>query len=274
MTLFVCTGNAGKLEEFRACLAPRPVVGIRELQDAYGVAFVEPEENAPLFLANGLTKLFSALAFVSACAERRGVQPGDVASRVLVDDSGLCVPALGFEPGVHSSTFGGLPRDDGKNRRALASCLAKGSLARTPAFFVCYLISAEVDAFGTVRSPHSVDENSILRRIEREEHMPLAERAQREGRACGARAETRALGELLPAFADLAAIDLAFGYCTGNVTPEEQALIPGAGHGYDAQFFSLSHPTHSFASISLAEKNAVSHRAQALAAFEKHIQSF
>ena len=140
-TLFVCTGNAGKLAEFRACLdSDVEVVGIRELEARAGIAYVEPAEDADDFLLNAWTKVLAARAYVESCAKALGVTAPALAQAVLVDDSGLCVPSLGFSPGVHSATYGGLPRDDARNRKALREALSRNGFEEADAFFVCYLL--------------------------------------------------------------------------------------------------------------------------------------
>ena len=198
--IFVCTGNAGKLAEFRACLleSTEPsysVLGIRELEALSGLRYVEPPEEADCFLANALTKLEAAQDFLREVAKKTGVRPGNLASRILVDDSGLCVPALGFLPGVHSATFGGLPRDDAKNRAALRARIASAGAERLEAFFVCYALSAGVDA--TIRCAASPADAEAL---ERGVHFPMAARACAAKTPCGGVA------------ADLAAINVGFGF--------------------------------------------------------------
>src|SRR5438034_11499579 len=42
----------------------------------------------------------------------------------LADDSGICVAALGGEPGVHSARFAGEPRSDARNNEKLVEMLA------------------------------------------------------------------------------------------------------------------------------------------------------
>ena len=75
--LVLATGNAGKLREIQAILAP---LGCEVLtQAALGIA--DAEEPHLTFIENALAKARHA-------AERAGLP-------ALADDSGVCVPALG-----------------------------------------------------------------------------------------------------------------------------------------------------------------------------------
>ncbi|MCA2962137.1 MAG: hypothetical protein IOD12_17940 [Silvanigrellales bacterium] len=253
-TLFVCTGNAGKLAEFRACFGTDvEVVGIRDLEARAGVAYVEPAEDADDFLLNAWTKVVAATGFVETCAKTLGVSTAALAHAVLVDDSGLCVPSLGFAPGVHSATYGGLPRDDAKNRKALQDALRGAGRQEAEAHFVCYLLWMPIHS----ELPQG---DVFLRALSEREHeglRPHAVRAALEPVPCGG---------IFEPLAGVPGGGIAFGYCTGTVRTEEQQLLPGAGHGYDAMFFPVNNPLLSFASVTMEEKNVVSHRAQALRA--------
>jgi XTP/dITP diphosphohydrolase len=85
--LLLASNNAHKHAEFT-----RLFPGFRILLPAdLGLAF-EFEENGSTFLENSLGKALS----LSASTGRP----------VVADDSGLCVPALGGEPGIYSSRYG------------------------------------------------------------------------------------------------------------------------------------------------------------------------
>jgi XTP/dITP diphosphohydrolase len=103
----VASSNPGKLRELEAILAPA-----LELvpQSALGVA--EADEPHDTFVENALAK--------ARHASRSARLPA------LADDSGLCVDALGGEPGVHSAYYAGRDgsrdeRDARNNARLLAS---------------------------------------------------------------------------------------------------------------------------------------------------------
>jgi XTP/dITP diphosphohydrolase len=87
--LVLASSNPGKLREIDTLLAPLAVEVIP--QSRLGVT--DADEPHRTFLENALAK--------ARHASRRAGLPA------LADDSGLCVAALGGEPGVHSARFAG-----------------------------------------------------------------------------------------------------------------------------------------------------------------------
>lgn len=85
--LVIATHNAGKLREMAALLAPYGVEAI----SAAVLDLPEPEETGTSFFANAEIKARSA-------ADLSGLP-------ALADDSGLCVEALGGEPGVYTANW-------------------------------------------------------------------------------------------------------------------------------------------------------------------------
>ena len=85
--LVIASHNEGKVREIRALLAP---YGIEPIS-AKALDLPEPEETGTTFAANALLKA------VSAC-DLSGLP-------ALADDSGLCVEALGGEPGVYTANW-------------------------------------------------------------------------------------------------------------------------------------------------------------------------
>lgn len=87
--LVIATGNAGKLKEMKEMLGDLfEVIGLKEAK-----ASATAEENGCTFAENALIK-----------AEDIFKQTGE---NVLADDSGLCVEALGGEPGIYSARYAG-----------------------------------------------------------------------------------------------------------------------------------------------------------------------
>ena len=107
--LVLASGNPGKLREMRALLAPLALEVVP--QDALDIA--EAEEPHHTVLENALAK--------ARHASRASGLPA------LADDSGLCVAALGGEPGVQSAYYAGHEGDrearDARNNAKLVRAL-------------------------------------------------------------------------------------------------------------------------------------------------------
>ncbi len=89
--LIVASHNTGKISEIGDLLAPFGVASIGA--DALGLD--EPEETGADFIANAELKALAA-------ADLSGLP-------ALSDDSGLCVEALGGDPGLFSARWAGPP---------------------------------------------------------------------------------------------------------------------------------------------------------------------
>ena len=127
--LVLASSNPGKLREIEALLSP---LGMEIVpQSSLGVA--DAEEPHGTFVENALAK--------ARHASRRAGLPA------LADDSGLCVAALGGEPGVHSARFAGEPPagsspgravQDARNNARLVELLADKDDRR--AHYVCVMV--------------------------------------------------------------------------------------------------------------------------------------
>ena len=122
--LVIASNNPGKLKELHALLAPLGFDAVA--QGDLGVG--EAEEPHETFVENALAKARHASRAAGLAA--------------LADDSGLCVPALGGEPGVHSAHFagreGGRSERDARNNAKLVASLK--SVADRRAFYYCVLV--------------------------------------------------------------------------------------------------------------------------------------
>lgn len=103
--LVIATGNLKKLKEFERLLAP---LGIEVVAQS---AFNVPEAPEPhcTFLENALAKARNA-------ARHTGLPS-------LADDSGICVHALGGNPGVNSAYYAGRHKNDADNNAKLIADL-------------------------------------------------------------------------------------------------------------------------------------------------------
>jgi XTP/dITP diphosphohydrolase len=126
--LVIASHNEGKVREIRALLGPYGI----EPVSAAELDLPEPDETGTTFVAN---------------AELKALQAADLSGLpALSDDSGLCVEALGDEPGIFSARWAGPDKDFG-----LAMQLVEDRLAALPpetprdAHFVCALALAWPD---------------------------------------------------------------------------------------------------------------------------------
>jgi XTP/dITP diphosphohydrolase len=129
--LVIASHNKGKLREIGELLAP---FGI-ETVSAGALGVPEPEETGTSFVANAELKArFSA--------DLTGLP-------ALADDSGLCVEALGFEPGIFSARWAELEdgsRDFNEGMRRVHDRLEEqGADAGRDAHFICALSLAWPD---------------------------------------------------------------------------------------------------------------------------------
>jgi XTP/dITP diphosphohydrolase len=126
--LFLASGNEGKLREFRALAAAAHSNLQLELLPQYA-SLAEFPETASTFAENAAGK---ALYYSRSCEEK-----------VFSDDSGLVVPALGGEPGVHSARYAGAGASyDQKIAKLLAALRGKNGAERS-AYFVCVIAVAQ-----------------------------------------------------------------------------------------------------------------------------------
>ncbi len=129
--LVIASHNKGKLREIGELLAPYGI----ETVSAGALDVPEPEETGTSFVANAELKArFSA--------DLTGLP-------ALADDSGLCVEALGGEPGIFSARWAEM--EDGRRdfdegmRRVNARLLDQGDEVGRDAHFVCALSIAWPD---------------------------------------------------------------------------------------------------------------------------------
>lgn len=125
--LVLASNNPGKLREFGELFAP---LGIEVIPQAtFGVP--EAEEPYPTFVENALVKARNA-------ARHTGLP-------ALADDSGICVAALGGEPGVHSARFAGEPKSDQRNNDKLVAALRDQADRRAHYYCVIVLVRRAED---------------------------------------------------------------------------------------------------------------------------------
>jgi XTP/dITP diphosphohydrolase len=125
-TVVLASSNPGKLREFGELLAPLAFEVVP--QAAFGVP--DAEEPHATFVENALAKARNAARHAKLPA--------------LADDSGICVAALGGEPGVHSARFAGEPKSDERNNDKLVRLLA-GNVDRRAHYYCVVVLVCHAD---------------------------------------------------------------------------------------------------------------------------------
>lgn len=118
--LVLASNNAGKLKEFAALLAP---LGVEVIPQGR-LNVPECAEPHHTFLENALEKARHASRITGLPA--------------MADDSGICVAALGGQPGVLSARYAGESKSDARNNAHLIGQLQGQSNRR--AWYYCVLV--------------------------------------------------------------------------------------------------------------------------------------
>lgn len=126
--LVIASHNPGKVREITALLGPYGI----EPVSAGALDLPEPEETGVTFIDN---------------ARLKAVQAADLSGLpALADDSGLCVEALGGDPGIFSARWAGPDKDFALAMEKVEQALAaKGQDASRDAHFICALALAWPD---------------------------------------------------------------------------------------------------------------------------------
>ena len=126
--LVIASHNQGKVREILEMLAPYGI----EPVSAADLDLPEPDETGTTFLVN---------------AELKALQAADLTGLPsLADDSGLCVDALGGEPGIFSARWAGETKDFKIAMQRVNDAIeATGPDASRNAHFVCVLALAWPD---------------------------------------------------------------------------------------------------------------------------------
>lgn len=120
--IVLATNNLGKAKEFKEILQP---LGFEVLLQK-DFAIPEAQENGKSFLENALIKARNASLFAKMPA--------------LADDSGICVDALGGQPGIYSARFSGEHGNDQANNQKLLELMQDyKKVEQRTAYYVCAL---------------------------------------------------------------------------------------------------------------------------------------
>lgn len=121
MKILIATHNKHKLSEMSRILSP---MGYEVVTDTdIGIELTDVEETGTTFMENARIKS------ESGCKESGLI--------CIADDSGLCVDALGGEPGVYSARYSGVHGDDEGNIIKLLEKLEAVPEEKRTAHFAC-----------------------------------------------------------------------------------------------------------------------------------------
>ncbi|MFQ3902386.1 XTP/dITP diphosphatase [Staphylococcus sp. 50Mo3-1] len=141
--IVIASNNKGKINDFKVIFPDYNVIGITELIEDFDV-----EETGDIFEANAKLKSEAAAKALN--------------KRVIADDSGLEVFALGGEPGIFSARYAGTEKDDNANIEKLLTNL--GDETNRAAQFVC-VISMSAPGEETVQFKGTVEGEITLSKI-------------------------------------------------------------------------------------------------------------
>lgn len=139
-TLFLATGNAHKIDEFKSILGPDVLV----LSQRDTNARFEVPETAHTFEGNAALKALAWARYLHSDTCNMNVE------WVVADDSGLEVDALTGAPGIHSARFAALDTGapgntpDSANNEKLLRLLASVPVERRTARFRCVIARVPV----------------------------------------------------------------------------------------------------------------------------------
>jgi len=126
--LVVATKNKKKLQEIKDILKGL-VLKIVSLEEFPGTPRII--ENGKSFKENAIKKAVKIASFTKKLT--------------LGEDSGICVYALGGEPGIYSSRFAGKNKSDTQNNLKLLKLLESLPLNRRKAYYACAVALADCD---------------------------------------------------------------------------------------------------------------------------------
>jgi len=130
MRIVLATSNRGKVREIISFFGDIDVVAYTDIIEPF-----EIEEDGKTYAQNALIK---ARAVFKALNDENTV--------VLSDDSGISVPLLGNEPGIHSARYAGADASDKDNLKKLIETIKKQDVTKTPAFYTAAIAIVSKDA--------------------------------------------------------------------------------------------------------------------------------
>ena len=145
LEIVLATTNMHKVREFRAMFKGISNIDLLSLCDFPD--YVPPEETGTSFEENAVLKASNAAKTLNR--------------RVLAEDSGLTVPALGNAPGIFSARYAGENATDLDNRKKLLSAMSHlNTEEERYAFYECCIVIASPSSVQKIAK--SICEGTIL----------------------------------------------------------------------------------------------------------------
>ncbi len=256
MQILIATSNPHKLEEIRAVIDD-PSVELVSLEALPGGQKIdEPVEDQDTFEGNAILKArYYAKASGMLC---------------LADDSGLEVDALNGEPGIrsarYSNTDGPRADRDAANSLALMNNLADTPIEKRAARFVC--------AMALVDGRTQCESNATPRSHAKLSNKPASEPGTTRGNA-GLNTDP---STALPGHTLIAVVRGTLEGRILTIDETDDAAHPERGRGsngfgYDPIVF-VPDLNKTVAQLTACEKNAISHRGDAVRKMWPHVKSF
>ncbi len=126
MRIILATTNQGKIKEIKAYLKGWDVKSFDEITTPF-----EIEESGKTFKENALIKARALYGFLK-----------DLDGVVLADDSGISLPILNGDPGIHSARYSGKNAKAIDNTKKLIQTLKDKNIKKTPAFYTACMAIA------------------------------------------------------------------------------------------------------------------------------------
>ena len=144
LTIIIASRNVHKIREVRSILSHLTHIDFLSLHDFPN--YIPPEESGKTFEENAILKATHAAKTLNHWT--------------IADDSGLVVPALNSEPGVHSARYAGPGATDKDNRRKLLNDMQHLLDDDRYAYFECFVALASPECLK--KTARGVCEGTIL----------------------------------------------------------------------------------------------------------------
>jgi inosine/xanthosine triphosphate pyrophosphatase family protein len=260
--ILIASTNQGKILEFKNFFNNNyNVISLTDLECYELHKPKDIDEKYNLFCQNSFLKMYETCVYLAKYQKNLTATNIDF---IVVDDSGLSVPRLKFQPGVNSAYFAGKPRSDDKNRQKLKQAVLQETgttKSKIEAFFVSVLCVLNQIQFAKMLEIKNIDNffqqhESFFSGLElmfmNDINISLFEKNF---------SIYSNLFQQQEIF-----IDIAVGACKGFVGTVENSS--GFGHGYDSMFYLNKQEDKTFATISNEAKNLLSHRGAAARAIK------